>query len=106
GSTVEATDADFNDILLSSGNAPVLVDFYATWCGPCKLLAPVLQKAVKENEKSILVKIDVDKNEEVAAKYEIVSLPTVIAFRNGEVLDQFTGLRNEREVKQFLDSVT
>ncbi|KAI8815491.1 thioredoxin-like protein [Cladochytrium replicatum] len=106
GSTVEATDADFNDILLSSGNVPVLVDFYATWCGPCKLLAPVLQKAVRENDKAILVKIDVDKNEEVTAKYEIVSLPTVIAFRNGKVVDQFTGLRNEQEVKQFLDSVT
>ncbi|KAJ3114627.1 thioredoxin 2 [Nowakowskiella sp. JEL0407] len=78
----------------------VIVDFYA------ELLEPILKKAVKDNGKTILVKVNIDENVEIAAEYSIVSLPTVAAFKNGELVDSFVGSRDFASVKSFIDKAT
>ncbi|KNC95941.1 thioredoxin [Spizellomyces punctatus DAOM BR117] len=106
GSEVSAGDADFETILAEAGDTPVVVDFYANWCGPCRVLAPILKKAVEENKKTFLVKVDVDKAEQIAAKYQIMSLPTVLVFQNSKVKDSFIGSRDEAAVKKFIEKAT
>ncbi|ORZ22620.1 thioredoxin-like protein, partial [Absidia repens] len=81
---------------------PVIVDFYANWCGPCKMLTPILTKSVAQNPKVSLFKIDIDDNTDIGQKYKIAALPTVIAFQNGEVVDQFVGMRNKAQVEEFV----
>ncbi|KAI9337058.1 thioredoxin-like protein [Zopfochytrium polystomum] len=103
---VERTTADFAETLKAAGDTPVIVDFYADWCGPCRMLSPILAKAVADNKKTFVVKLNVDESPEVAQQYQIMSLPTVAAIKNGKVVDSFVGLRNEAAVKAFLDSAT
>ncbi|KAJ3168206.1 hypothetical protein HDU88_001645 [Geranomyces variabilis] len=106
GAEVAAGDEDFERILAAAGNSPVVVDFYANWCGPCRIIAPVLKKVVKENAKTFLVKVDVDAAEDTAAKYQIASLPTVAIFRNGAIVDQFLGTRSEADIRKFVEKAT
>lgn len=81
----------FNDII--NGDRPVLVDFYATWCGPCKMMAPVIEQLGQELQGKVRVlKIDVDKNESVANEYRIQTVPTFMIFRKGEVLWRQSGV--------------
>ncbi|KAJ9109081.1 hypothetical protein QFC21_000409 [Naganishia friedmannii] len=86
-----AVDAKTFAQQVENGSGIVLVDFYATWCNPCKMLTPVLKK-VAEQKNIDLVTIDVDENNEIAAKYQIRAMPTVIAFKDGKVVNQFTTL--------------
>src|SRR3954465_8520299 len=91
--TKDTTDATFMaDVIEASQKTPVIVDFWATWCGPCKQLGPALEKAVEAAKGAVkLVKIDVDKNPAIAAQLRIQSIPTVYAFVDGRPVDGFQG---------------
>jgi thioredoxin 1 len=85
------TDDNFNDEVIKSG-VPVLVDFWATWCGPCKIIAPIVEELAEEFDgKAKIVKVDVDQNQDVAGKYQIRSIPTIVFFKNGEEVDRVIG---------------
>ncbi|CAO3683130.1 unnamed protein product [Umbelopsis vinacea] len=101
GKTIEATEKTFAD-LVEKAEHPVIVDFYADWCGPCKMLTPILSKAVADNQKTTLVKVDVDSATEIAAKYQIAAMPTVFAFHKGKVVDQFVGMRDKKFLSEFV----
>jgi thioredoxin 1 len=91
----------FNEII--NGSTPVLVDFYADWCGPCKMMAPIMQQVSKEMEGKVkVIKVDVDKNEDVARKYQIRSIPTMILFKNGKVLWQGVGVMQADQIKAII----
>lgn len=81
----------------------VLVDFYATWCGPCKMLAPIVEKVVNEHPEVKLLRIDVDKNEELSARYNIVSIPTLIYFKDGKVANGNVGYIPEDKVLALIE---
>ena len=83
---LQITDASFEEVVLKS-DKPVLVDFWATWCGPCRMLGPVIEEIATEYEGRVVVgKVDVDSNQEYAAKYGVRNIPTVLVFQNGEVV--------------------
>ncbi len=100
-----ATDASFEVAVLErSRTVPVLVDFWATWCGPCRALGPVLEKlAGAYGERVAVVKVDTDANQGVARRYGIRSIPAVKLFRDGVVVDEFVGALPEKQVRAFLD---
>lgn len=91
----------FNEIIHQ--NKPVLVDFFATWCGPCKMQAPILDEVKKQlgNQVSI-IKIDVDQNQAAATQYQVRSVPTLIIFKNGEILWRQSGLFQANQLEQLL----
>ncbi|QJE74323.1 co-chaperone YbbN [Aerophototrophica crusticola] len=101
----DGTDASFMaDVIEASRNVPVIVDFWATWCGPCKTLGPLLEKAVRAAKGAVrMVKIDTDKNPAVAGQLRVQSIPTVYAFFQGRPVDGFQGALPESQVKQFVD---
>ena len=91
GKYVEATDATFETEVLGS-DIPVLVDFWAVWCAPCRIIAPIVEQLASENEGKLKVaKVDVDSNPQTAIKYNIRSIPTLLVFKNGEVVEQMVG---------------
>ena len=91
------------EVIEKSYDKPVLVDFWAEWCAPCKILGPVIEKLAKENEENWdLVKVDTDKNQKVAMKYGIRGIPNIKLFRNGEVINEFTGALPESAIKDWL----
>ena len=99
------TDQNFEQEVLKS-STPVLVDFWAEWCMPCRMLAPTIEKIARDYAGRVKVgKLDTDANRDVAMKYSISAIPTVILFNNGQVAQKFVGLRQERDFKEALDSV-
>jgi thioredoxin 1 len=93
--------ASFNELI--SGKVPVLVDFHAEWCGPCKAQAPILEQlARKLGEKARIIKVDVDKNPQAAQKYQVQGVPTLLIFQKGKVLWRGSGLRQAAELEQRL----
>jgi thioredoxin 1 len=100
---VEFTDENFESEVLKSSQ-PVLVDFWAEWCMPCRMLAPTIEKIANDYAGKVKVgKLDTDANRDVAAKYSISAIPTVILFKEGQVAQKFVGLRKEQEFKAALD---
>jgi putative thioredoxin len=94
------------DVVEASRDAPVIVDFWATWCGPCKTLGPILEKVVTEAKGAVrLVKIDVDRNPELSQQLRIQSIPTVYAFKDGQPVDGFQGALPESQVRQWVDQL-
>ncbi len=101
----DGSDASFMaDVIEASKTQPVIVDFWATWCGPCKTLGPALEKAVAAAKGAVkLVKVDVDKNPRIAAQLRVQSIPTVYAFVDGQPVDGFTGAVPDSQLKAFID---
>ena len=101
----ELTDADFKNTL-DAAQTPILVDFSASWCGPCKALAPTIDKVAGEYDgKMSVYKVDIDKASETAASFGIMSVPTCIFFRDGKEVDRFMGNADLRTVKRHVDRV-
>jgi len=91
----EVTDASFEQDVLAS-ERPVVVDFWAPWCGPCRAIAPLLQELADESGRAEFVKLDIDENPETAARYSVLSIPTVIVFEGGEARQTVVGARPKR----------
>ncbi|HXE56340.1 MAG TPA: thioredoxin [Tepidisphaeraceae bacterium] len=101
---VELTDQNFEQEVLNS-SVPVLVDFWAEWCMPCRMLAPTIEKIAKDYQGKVKVgKVDTDSNRDTALKYSISNIPTVILFKDGQASQRFVGLRPERDFKEALDA--
>ena len=99
---IEGTDDSFQKEVLDS-EVPVLVDFWAPWCGPCKMLAPTLEEISQENDGKIkIVKINVDDNQKMAAKFGIKSIPTMIIFNKGELKNQIVGSLPKQEIEKAI----
>lgn len=99
----EVMDNNFNEEV-ASNNVPVVVDFWAPWCGPCKMLGPVLEDLEKEyGEKVKFIKVNVDNNPVVSQKFRVSSIPTVMVFKNGETADTMVGFRPKASIKELVD---
>ncbi|HEX5743644.1 MAG TPA: thioredoxin [Flavobacteriaceae bacterium] len=101
---LEVTDATFEQVVLKS-NQPVIVDFWAAWCGPCRMLAPIMEQLSEEYAgKAVVVKVDVDANQEYAAKYGVRNIPTVLFFNKGELVDKQVGVAPKNVYVEKLSS--
>lgn len=110
GATIEVSDASFSTDVLSS-NTPVLVDFWAAWCGPCKMVAPVLEEIATERAGRLTIaKLDVDANPETARDFQVVSVPTMILFKDGQPVKRIVGAKGKaallRELSDAVPNLT
>ncbi len=103
GKPTPVDESNFDQIVLQA-KTPVLVDFWATWCGPCRMIAPIVEELVEEYEGRIsFAKLDVDQNPRTASNYGIMSIPTLLIFKNGNPISNIIGFRPKAELKRNLD---
>ena len=104
-SIVTLTQENFSQLVLQS-SAPELVDFWAEWCGPCKMIAPLLDELADEYDGKVKIgKVNIDEQQNLAAEYGVRAIPTLLVFHNGQVADQIVGARSKRDLKASLDRV-
>lgn len=102
---LEITDKNFEEVVLKSSK-PVMVDFWAEWCGPCRMVGPIIEQISDEYEgKAVVGKLDVDANQEFAAKYGVRNIPTVLVFQDGEVVGRQVGVSQKSAYSQALDTL-
>ena len=100
-SAVKVTINNFEEIRKSS--KPVLLDFYADWCGPCRMVSPIVDEIAEENPRYLVGKINVDSNPELAQKFGVASIPTLVVMKNGEVTDKSTGAKPKAQILAMLE---
>ncbi len=99
----EVTDAEFEQEVLNA-DLPVLVDFWAAWCGPCRVVSPIVEKLAEEYDGKVkFVKVDTEENFDTAARYGILGLPTLLVFKGGQQVDRITGAPPKSELKRYLE---
>ncbi|HUS59752.1 MAG TPA: thioredoxin [Planctomycetota bacterium] len=102
---VQVTDDDFDAVVLAA-DKPVLVDFWAEWCPPCRMIAPVVEQIAAEYEgKLIVAKLDTENNTKAALRFNVTAIPTLILFRDGEIAERSTGFRDKATLKKLIDGV-
>ena len=102
---LEITDSNFDETVLKS-DKPVLVDFWAAWCGPCRMVGPIIDELSEEYEgKAVVGKVDIDSNQQYAAQFGVRNIPTVLVFKNGELVDRKVGVSSKNDYAQALDSL-
>lgn len=102
---LELTDANFEELVMKS-DKPVLVDFWAVWCGPCRMVGPVVEEIANDYEgKAIVGKVDVDNNPEIASKFGIRNIPTILFMKNGEIVDKQVGAAQKSALTEKLDAM-
>jgi thioredoxin 1 len=102
---LEITDSNFEEKVLNSEH-PVMVDFWAEWCGPCRMVGPIVEELSKDYEgKAVVGKLDVDTHQEYAAKYGVRNIPTILFFKNGELVDRKVGVAPKENYSEVLDNL-
>jgi thioredoxin len=104
--TVKLDESNFDREVTQSGETPVIIDFWAEWCGPCKMIAPVLDEIAKEKAGVVKVaKVNVDENQSLSSKYNIRAIPTLLFFKNGQLRDQVTGMASKKDLLGRLEAL-
>ena len=102
---LEITDSNFEEIVLKS-DKPVLVDFWAAWCGPCRMVGPIIDELSDEYDgKAVVGKVDIDSNQQYAAQFGVRNIPTVLVFKDGELVDRKVGVSSKNDYAQALDNL-